>query len=182
MVARRMKRVAAVHIGLLLALGACQTAGPWGGTVWLDDRTFMSLWHTYGHCRTSMNPDEKREDAQRLALATRSMKQDEKPSVPLSESFKRLIEELPPRVSVDPNAMVVACTLYAAEAAHASGRYRTAAELYRVVISTYAKPKYAYYATQARRGLTQIEQDTHFQLDGSEAALIGSVQRIVSQR
>lgn len=161
MVARRVKRVTAVHIGLLLVLAACQTTGPLSGTIPLDDRTFMGLWRAYLHCRISDDVDDKLNDARRLDLVARSIARARREAVTpsLPEALQALIEELPPRTAVDPGAIAAACALYAGQAAHTSGRYEEAVEVFRFIGVAYAEPKYAYYAARARQNLARIAQD-----------------------
>lgn len=171
MSARRMKPVTALQISLLLALGACQTTGVGNGTALLDDRTFMGLWRTYSHCRISEDPDAKRNDARRLDLVVRAMARREESSNALPEALRDLIEELPSRFSVDPGAMAVACALYAGQAAQTAGRYEEAVELFRSVSALSEKPGYAYYAAQAKRDLTRIEQASPHAVDAAQAGV-----------
>jgi|GEM_PF-417105 hypothetical protein len=168
MVARRMKRVTVVHIGMLLALAACQTTGPMSESIPLDDRTFMGLWRTYLHCRITDDADAKLNDARRLDLVVRAVVRREEVAPLLPEALQALIEELPSRAAVDPGAMAAACALHAGEAAQTAGRYEEAVELFRFIGTAYAEPKYAYYAARAQQNLARIAQDPSFAGDGAQ--------------
>lgn len=161
-----MRPVRFLPISLLLALGACQSTGFGGGTVPLDDRTFMELWRTYSHCRVSEDPDEMRNDARRLDQAARVMARRKEFFNALPETLRDLIEGSPSRFAVDPGAMAAACVLYAAQAAQTAGRYEEAVELFRSVSALFAKPGYAYYAAQAERGLARAVRALSAKADG----------------
>jgi hypothetical protein len=71
--------------------------------------------------------------------------------------------------------MLVACTLYAGQAAQALGQRQLAAEMFTSITTT--DPEYGYYVEQAKQGLRQLEQDTHVVMDTSEQGF-----QIVSER
>lgn len=115
---------------------------------------FMTLWKTYTHCRSSSDPNDMQRDAQQLfrAAQTITLKAHSSPFLP---DF--LIKELPSRLTVDPQAMGMACTLYAGQTAQSLERLGMASEMFNSIITTKAEPDYAYYVSEASRGLMELE-------------------------
>ena len=112
----------------------------------------MHLWKTYVHCRESHDPDLLWADSQRLREAARILKRPQ-PSPWLSRVTTHAISELPLRLSVDPYAMAVDCSLKAGRAARDHNRPRLAMTLFHQIAETYPVDRYGYYINQASRML-----------------------------
>jgi hypothetical protein len=141
---------------LLWVLQACQYVPLGTETTDLDHRAFVSLWRTYSHSRTSEDLDEVREDIRQLSEDLRGIaRKVDAPSL-LPEGIERLIAEPPSRLTVDPHAMVAACTLHAADVAQAGGKLDVASALYRSIIRTYSHKDYAPYMAKATAGLQTV--------------------------
>jgi hypothetical protein len=141
----------------IVMLGGCQSLQFFTDTAVLSDESFSRLWRIYSHCRSSIEPDEMREDMQHLSRTLRRMSETMNRHSLLPQSVQRLIEEPPSRLSVDLGAMAIACALHAGQAAQADGRTHMAAELFGFVLSKDREPPYTYYVGQARLGLAQMQ-------------------------
>jgi hypothetical protein len=146
-----------VCLVMLVTLGGCQHLELLEDTTVLSEESFSRLWTIYSHCRSSLEPDEMREDMQHLTRALHRMSEAKnKPSF-LPQSVQHLIEASPLRLAVDPGAMAMACALRAGQAAQAEGRTEMAAEIFRVVLSKDREPTYMYYVAQAKLGLAEMQ-------------------------
>lgn len=151
-------RLLQVCLVVLVSLGGCQRLQLFTDTEVLSDQSFSRLWRIYSHCRSSLEPDEMREDLQHLSRALRHMSETKnRPFLP--QSVQHWIAEPPSRLSVDPGAMALACALRAGQAAQAEGRTQLAAELFGFVLSKDREAPYAYYVVQARSGLAEMQND-----------------------
>jgi hypothetical protein len=128
-------------------------------TTMTSETAFVNLWKRYAHCRSSTDVDQIWQDAQQLNLTVRLMAQAARTAQLLPDTIEQMLAEPPPRLAVDPKAMAAACTLWAGQAAQNAGDARFAAELFSLVLSNFAQPRYAYYRAQAHMGLDQIEGD-----------------------
>jgi hypothetical protein len=148
-----------VCLVVLIALGGCQRLQLFTDTDVLSDESFSRLWRIYSHCRSSLEPDEMREDMQQLSRALRHMSETKNRLLFLPQSVQHWIAEPPSRLSVDPGAMALACAVRAGQAAHAEGRTQLAAELFGFVLSKDRELPYVYYVVQARSGLAAMQND-----------------------
>lgn len=114
----------------------------------------MHLWKTYVHCRESRDPDLLWADSQRLREAARILKRPQ-PSPWLLGVTTHAISELPLRLSVDPDAMAVDCSLKAGRAARDHNRPRLAVTLFHQIAKIYPVDRYGYYINQASRMLQE---------------------------
>jgi len=142
---------------LLFTLGGCRSLALFKDTTVLSDEHFGQLWKIYTHCQSSIETDEMREDMQHLSQALHRMSVTTNRHSLLPQSVQRLIEEPPSRLSVDPGAMAVACTLRAGVAAQTEGRTQLAAELFGFILSKDRESPYTYYVVQARLGLAEMQ-------------------------
>lgn len=165
-----------VLLVLTIGLSGCHAAWSFDKpTTSGDTAQFMTLWRTFSHCRSSSDPEEMRTDAERLDREVQAITLNTHASMRLPAILADLVSELPSRLAIDPKAMLVACTLYAGQAAQALGQRQLAAELFTSITTT--DPAYSYYVVQAKHGLRQLEQDTHVVMDTSEQGF-----QIVSER
>lgn len=141
-------------------LGGCQTIQAIDHTMVTSESAFVNMWTHYVHCRSSTDVDQIWQDAQQLNRTVRLMTQAAHRAQLLPDTIEQMMAEPPPRLAVDPRAMAAACTLLAGQAAQQAGHARFALELFSLVLSNFAQPRYAYYRTQAHIGLDQIEGDT----------------------
>lgn len=116
----------------------------------------MHLWKAYVHCRESQDPDLLWADSQRLREAARILKRPQ-PSPWLSRVTTHATSELPLRLSVDPTAMAVDCSLKAGRAARDHNRPRLAMTLFHQIAETYPVDRYGYYINQASRMLQETD-------------------------
>jgi hypothetical protein len=119
-----------------------------------EQPSLMHLWETYVHCRDSRDPDRMWADSQRLREAARILKRPQ-PSPWLSAVTTHAPSELPLRLSVDPDAMAVDCSLKAGRAARDQNRPRLAVTLFHQIATTYPVDRYGYYINQASRMLQE---------------------------
>jgi len=119
-----------------------------------EQPSLMRLWETYVHCRESRDPDLLWADSQSLREAARILKRPQ-PSPWLSRVTTHAISELPLRLSVDPDAMAVDCSLKAGRAARDHNRPRLAMMLFHQIADTYPLDRYGYYINQASRMLQE---------------------------
>ena len=125
--------------------------------MWTLDRPseveFMNLWKTYSHCRSSSDVNEMQRDAEQLVRAAKTIT-PKAPSSPLL--LVLFIKELPLRLTVDPQAMVMACSLYTGQTAQSLGRLAMATDMFTSIMTAKAEPAYAYYVSEAVDGLKRI--------------------------
>ena len=159
-------------LAMTVGFGGCNIASSFDGvTASLDDAQFKNLWRMYSHCRFGSDPEEMRADAEGLNRAVQAITLKTQASTFLPDIMRNLVSELPSRLAVDPRAMVVACTLYAGQAAQSLGQLRLAEAMFNSIMTTKSEPEYASYVVQASRGLEQLEQDTHVMTGMSEQAI-----------
>ncbi|WP_447987068.1 hypothetical protein [Nitrospira sp. Nam74] len=155
----KMMRIPLLRLCLIsiMMLAGCQSPHAAADMATLGDESFDRLWRIYSHCRSSVDPDEMREDLRHLSRAVHNTRETGYRPWFLPQSLHHMIEKPPLRVSVDPGAMAIACALYAGQAAQADGQTQMAAELFDFVLSKEQEPPYIYYVTQARLALIQIQ-------------------------
>ena len=139
---------------LLVPLNGCDTSRQ-GSQSLSDNSGLMDLWSTYTHCYGSADIDAIREDAQQLTQAASTF--DSAEELSSSEIDKPVPSRPTSRLSVDPAAMAVACTLHAGQAAQAMGRLDIAREMFHMVVIHYPQPRYQFYTDQARQGLEHLD-------------------------
>lgn len=165
-----------VLLAMMIGLSGCRSAWSFDKpTTSGDGAQFMTLWRTYSHCRSSSDPEEMRTDVERLDREIQAITLNTHALMRLPDILSDLVSELPSRLAIDPKAMLVACSLYAGQAAQALGRRQLAAEMFTSIRTT--DPEYSYYVAQAKDGLRQLEQDPHVEMDTSEQGF-----QIVSER
>ena len=122
----------------------------------LDNVTFMELWQMYRECEQGESAPRMAEMAVRLRqMAGREANAIPAPNWP--PMLARHVEELPSRLAVDPAAMAAACSLYTGQAALLAGSLELATELFEAVLR-FPESKYLYYVTNARLGLSKVDQ------------------------
>ena len=143
--------VGLVMIVMSVGGGGCFPMGSLDGP---GDADVMNLWQTYSHCRASSDPDVMRSDAEHLFHAAQIFTVNAQ-AIPFPDfmPLQSLLSKLPSRLTVDPRAMAMACTLYAAQTAQSLGRLVTATEMFTSVLTATSELRYAYYVIQAERGL-----------------------------
>src|SRR5215510_13768487 len=95
---------------ILLTLAGCQSFAPLADRHLLEEQTFQHLWSLYSHCRSSVDPEEMREDLQHLGQAAHRLRElNRAPFLP--EVFAYRVEEPPSHFSVNPEAMMAACAI-----------------------------------------------------------------------
>lgn len=142
---------------ILPALAACQI-GPGTSLRSHEQLTFMDLWKVYEHCRSTDDPERMMLDAVALHHAVHG--RDAQIVPPVLSPIRKLIDPIPIRLSVDPRAMAVDCTLRAADAVVAKGWTDLAIQMYTAMIPAYQAPEFSYYLREARAGLAAaLEQE-----------------------
>jgi hypothetical protein len=148
--------------GLLLLMG-CQTGKPP-----VTNTAFMGLWNTYDHCQSSGDLDTMREDARQLSAGSQHAAVNDDVIIrPLLKPIEHWIAPPIPRLSADPRAMAASCTLRTGETAVIYGRPDIATEMFTEVIQNYPQPQYAYYVSEARNKLGQLDQLTQVSLSST---------------
>jgi hypothetical protein len=133
---------------VVTALVGCQAFIPSAHIATTEDQ-FYALWTIYTRCLKSSDLGALGADADRLQRAARASA--------LGVTTGRIPAPLPLRLSVDPAAMSAACAVHAGHMAVSQGQPSFARHLFRSVVSVYAAPQYAYYAEQARAGLSRLD-------------------------
>lgn len=152
-------KIVAVGVGLLLlGLAGCQIGQLPGPQETLDDNTFMKLWEIYQHCRSSTDLEAMSGDLQRLKHGASLSIPGTEVRIPLPLLIARHITPPGSRLAVDPQAMALACALRTGEVALETGHNRFAAQLFRSTLHKLSGPEHAFYAIQARHGLTLATQ------------------------
>jgi len=148
-------QVKLIGFGLVVTtLVGCIHTWPLDGTATsVHNVEFITLWQTYSHCRSSSDPNEMRADAERLRLAVQTQPSTIHPKFLGMEAGT----VLPSRLTVDPQAMVMACGLHAGQTAQSLGRRAIALEMFNMIMTINPEPKYAYYVAEASRGLDQLD-------------------------
>ena len=157
---------------ILLTLAGCQSFAPFADRRLLEEQTFQHLWSLYSHCRSSVDPEEMREDLQHLGQAARRLRElNRAPFLP--EAFAYRVEGPPSRLSVNPEAMMAACAIRAGQETQMTGRTDIATELYGFVLSGSWKSLSSYYAEQARSGLALLERTKDLASKNTDATTEG---------
>jgi len=139
---------------LLMPLNGCDTSRQSSQSL-SDSSGLLDLWSKYTHCYRSSDINAIREDARQLTQAASTFDSAEE-ELSSSEIDKPVPSRPTSRLSVDPSAMAVACTLHAGQAAQAMGRLDIAREMFHMVVIHYPQPRYQYYTDQARIGLEHL--------------------------
>ena len=154
---------AALALGLLMLMGGCQGAQRTNAAaVPLDNAGFMTVWDAYRHCQAGTNVDTMRAEMQQLARATSAQESAAARPSPLPDFVKRLVAKPAQRLAVDPKAMTAACALSTGQAALRAERMELATEMFQSVLKNHSHPDYAYYVSQAKTGLDQVERAVQF--------------------
>ena len=139
----------------LLAVG-CQSAQPVKPSA-ADNGSFMSLWSVYSHCQNARNWEELHHDAAILSTSAKRTVSSEGFVLPLPGKLERLVTTPSARLAVDVKAMSAACSLRAGQAAVEAGRFNVAKELLKGILEYHPQSDYAFYGTQAKALLSEIE-------------------------
>jgi hypothetical protein len=139
---------------LLVPLSGCDTSRQ-GSQPLSDSSGLMDLWSTYTHCYGSADIDAIREDEQQLNQAANTFYSAEESNSP--EIDKPVPSRPTSRLSVDPAAMAVSCTLHAGQAAQAMGRLNVARDMFQMIVLCFPRSRYQYYRDHALQGLEQLD-------------------------
>src|SRR5690242_8180598 len=140
-----------------LAVG-CQSAQPIKQSA-ADNSSFMGLWTVYSHCQSSTDFEQLKHDAVVLSTsAKRSLSRDSF-VLPLPGKLERLVATPSARLAVDVKAMSAACSLRAGHAAVEARRFDVARELLHGILEYNPQADYAFYTTQAKALLSEIEPE-----------------------
>jgi len=146
---------------LLVPLSGCAMSKE-GSRSQSDSSPLMDLWSTYSHCYGSADIDAIREDAQHLSQAANTFDSAAESSSP--ERDEPVPSRPTNRLSVDPAAMAVSCTLRAGQAAQAMGRLNVARDMFQMVVLCFPPSRYQYYRDHALQGLEQLDAASHTNL------------------
>ena len=142
-------------LGVLFLASGCQT-NPSQATG-LDNTRFMSLWETYGSCKTATDLNQATLNMERLSAATQHRESNEGFVLPLPTKLEGLVTNPPSRFAVDVPTMAAACSLHTGELALQEGRTDLARDLFASVVALRDKVS-SYYVLRARAFLTQLER------------------------
>ena len=143
---------------LMVPLSGCAMSKE-GSRSQSDSSPLMDLWSTYSHCYGSADIDAIREDAQHLSQAANTFDSAAESSSP--ERDEPVPSRPTNRLSVDPAAMAVSCTLRAGQAAQAMGRLNVARDMFQMVVLCFPPSRYQYYRDHALQGLEQLDAASH---------------------
>ena len=148
-----MKNLRLIMVTILVSVAGVQS----GQAAATDNESFMSLWSTYSHCRSTAGIEQLRADALNLTNAANRSRTQESFVLPLPGKLERFVAPPAARVAVDVKAMAADCSLRAAAAAVEVGKIDVAKDLLRPFISHQPQSEYGYYALQAKTLLSEIE-------------------------
>ena len=151
-----MKNLRIIVVSILVSVAWFQTGQAVQATT-IDNGNFMSLWSTYSHCQAATDLDQLRENALTLTNAANRSLTQEGFILPLPGKLEQFVSTPAARFAVDVKAMAAACSLRAGSAAVEAGKLDMAKDLLQTVLSHQSQSEYAYYASQAKALLSEIE-------------------------
>lgn len=156
---------------MLLTLAGCQSFPHLEDSRLHDEQTFRHLWRLYSHCRSSEDLEEMREDIGHLRQAAQRYREPNKATF-LQQTIPHVVEELPSRISVDPEAMMAACALHAGHVARINERSDIASKFYRLIVFGSWKSLPTYYVEEAHSGLALLERTTQLASTNTDATVL----------
>ena len=142
---------------VLLSIG-CQSGQPVKQAS-TDNGSFMGLWSVYSHCQNTKEFEELTRDAAVLNTSAKRTVSGEGFVLPLPGKLERLVTTPSARLAVDVKAMSAACSLRAGHAAVEARRFDVARELLHGILEYNPQADYAFYTTQAKALLSEIEPE-----------------------
>ncbi len=141
----------------LLSIG-CQSGQPVRQPA-ADNGSFMGLWSVYSHCQNAKEFEELKHDAAILSTSAKRTVSGDGFVLPLPGKLERLVTTPSARLAVDVKAMSAACSLRAGQVAVEARRFEVARELLHGILEYNPQADYAFYTTQARALLSEIEPE-----------------------
>lgn len=138
---------------LIMFLCGCQTLQGSDSRIRTQPSAVWLLWERYQQCRTATDPLQLQAVLDHLEQA---MITGVTPPAWIAVFGVQVIRQ-PLRTSVDPQALVAACTVRAAMASQAIGRDGDARALYQRVLAKYGTQELSYYRGQAVEALRQLD-------------------------
>jgi hypothetical protein len=117
----------------------------------------MDVWSTYTHCLSAEETRVALQDSTKLRDVSRAQTTRSPFETLLPAGLKNMVSQPASRLAVDVHAMAASCSLHAGNLAMSAGEFDVARSLFREVLHGHAESDYAYYTTQARERLTQLE-------------------------
>jgi hypothetical protein len=153
-------RFKALTIGILgLLVVGCQSTGPAKQSA-AENGSFMGLWSVYSHCQSAKDFEELTHDAVVLSTSAKRTVSSDGFVLPLPGKLERLVTTPSARLAVDVKAMSAACSLRAGQAAVEARRFDVAKELLRGILEYHPQSDYAFYTTQAKAILSEIDPES----------------------
>jgi hypothetical protein len=118
--------------------------------------SFMSLWNTYALCQGESDLQQLSQHALMLKNAAGHTVPQDSFVIPLPGQIQRLVTTPSSRFAVDVKAMAASCSIRAAQVAMQRGRDDVARSLLESVLE-YHHSDYAYYSTQAKSMLSELD-------------------------
>ncbi len=154
-----MKNLRLILVGILVSVAGLQFSHPVQAAP-IDNGSFMSLWSTYSHCQDATDIEQLKADASTLTnVANRALTQDGF-VLPLPSKIEQFVSTPAARFAVDVKAMAAACALKAGSAAVEAGKFEVAKDLLKTILIYEPQSEYAYYASQAKALLSELETAT----------------------
>lgn len=144
-----------ILLAALTAVG-CQS-NPAVTSVRYDNVRFMDVWSTYTHCLSADDSRVALLDSTKLQDVSRAQTTHSSLETILPAGLKNMVAQPSSRLAVDVHAMAASCSLHAGNLAMSAGELDVARGQFREVLQGHAESDYAYYTTQARERLTQLE-------------------------
>ena len=161
------ERCRSSFVNLLLLMGLAMSLGGMAGCQFLlpfdrsapllDHAHFMDVWHTYLHCRSSVEPDEIRIDLDQLHRVAQTIALRNQVSPLGPAGIRPLIAAPLIRLAVDPHEMVLSCALHGSRVAQSAGRPEVAVELFRTVLASEGAADSASLAPAIARKVRYLE-------------------------
>lgn len=154
----RMRTNQLLLVSLTLLSIGCQSGQPVrqpGG----DNGSFMNLWSVYSHCQNAKEFEELKHDASVLNTSAKRTVSGDGFVLPLPGKLERLVTTPSARLAVDVKAMSAACSLRTAQAAVEARRFEAAREILHGILEYNPQADYAFYTTQAKALLSEIEPE-----------------------
>lgn len=141
-------------LGIAMLASGC-TTGPSPQLTELKNSGFMSLWNTYGDCKSTSDLAQATSDLTQLRSVSQMAEMNEGFILPLPTQLEHLVANPTSRVAVDIEAMATACALHTGELALDQGQIDIARDLLVSVVNLH-KGERSYYVLKAKTLLAKL--------------------------
>lgn len=148
------ERLLAGLLGIAMLVPGCIT-GPSPQLTELKNSSFMSVWNTYGDCKSTSDLAQATSDLMQLRSVSQMTEVNEGFVLPLPTQLEHLVSNPTSRVAVDIEAMATACALHTGELALDQGQIDIARDLLVSVVKLH-REQGSYYVLKAKTLLAKL--------------------------